>query len=229
MSKGKLVGVALGPGDPELITVKGLKALQTADIIFYPASTIKKSGNISFSENILKQLNVDVPSLPLCIPMTGKDREAIYLKAFQEIQLELDKGKLVAVVSEGDALFYSTFGYLLNLAQDAGVECQVIPGIPAFIASGAEGQRPITEGNQALKVLARPNSFEEIEAELREKQTLVVMKMSVLDNWFDFLKTQNRPFFYIERVGTSQQYSTTQVTDLELRDIPYFSLIIIYG
>lgn len=229
MSLGKLIGVALGPGDPELITLKGLKALQNADLIFYPASSIKESKVISFSYDILKQLNVETECLPLVIPMTGKNREMHYQKAFDEIHEELKKGKNVAVVSEGDALFYSTFGYILKIAQEANVDCKVIPGIPAFIATGAEGEKSVTEGDQALKVIARPKGFEEIEEALKENQTLVVMKMSVLDKWSDFLEKQNRSFFYIERVGTPQQYSTSNVQDLKLRTIPYFSLIIIYA
>ena len=229
MRKGKLVGVGLGPGDPELITVKGLKALREADMIFYPASDIQKSNTKSFSLEILGQLEIDTESLPLIIPMTGKNRDTHYQNAFRKIQIELAKGKTVAVVTEGDTLFYSTFGYLLKLAQEAGVECDVIPGIPAFIAGGAEGERPLTEGNQALQVIARPNSFEEIEKALNQKQTLVVMKMSALNGWSDFLGKQNRSFFYIERVGTSQQYTASKVQDLQSRTIPYFSLIIIYG
>ncbi|NOU61125.1 precorrin-2 C(20)-methyltransferase [Marinifilum caeruleilacunae] len=229
MSTGKLIGVGLGPGDPELITLKGLKALQDVDLIFYPASEVQKSKTTSFSLQILEQLNVDTNCLPLCIPMTGKNRDEHYQKAFEKIHSELQKGKDVAVVSEGDALFYSTFGYLLKLAQEADLDCDVIPGIPAFIASGAEGERPVTEGNQALKVIARPKDFKEIEEALNQKQTLVVMKMSVLDGWSDFLQQQNRSFFYIERVGTAQQYSTSDVKDLQMRTIPYFSLIIIYG
>lgn len=229
MNRGKLIGVGLGPGDPDLITVKGLRALKMADLIFYPASDIQKSNTKSFSLEILGQLEVETESLPLIIPMTGKNRDTHYQNAFRKIQNELAKGKTVAVVTEGDTLFYSTFGYLLKLAQEAGVDCDVIPGIPAFIASGAEGERPLTEGNQALQVIARPNSFEEIEKALNQKQTLVIMKMSVLNGWSEFLKKQNRAFFYIERVGTPQQYSTTDVQDLQSRSIPYFSLIIIYG
>ncbi|WP_421920769.1 precorrin-2 C(20)-methyltransferase [Marinifilum sp.] len=229
MSLGKLIGVGLGPGDPELITLKGLNALKSADLIFYPASDIYKSNTKSFSLEILDQLEIETECVPLLIPMTGKNRDAHYRNAFNKIQNELAKGKNVAVVSEGDALFYSTFGYLIKLAQDTNVECQVIPGVPAFIATGAEGEKPVTEGNQTLKVIARPNNFEEIEEALKENQTLVVMKMSVLDNWHDFLKKQNRSFFYIERVGTAQQYSTSNVQNLKLRTIPYFSLIIIYG
>ena len=226
--QGRLIGVGLGPGDPELITVKGLKALQAADIVFYPASKIKESLQTSFSVKILDALKLKVPCRPLLIPMTGKNRKEHYLTAFKNIQKEYDAGKTVLVVSEGDLLFYSTFGYLLKLAQNEGIDCELIPGIPAFIAAGAEGQQAIVEGNQHLSVIARPESFEEISAALKKNSTLVVMKMSVLDDWYTFLKNNGRPFFYIERVGTKQQYSTADFNDLKSCKIPYFSIIIFY-
>nr|WP_321357615.1 precorrin-2 C(20)-methyltransferase [uncultured Draconibacterium sp.] len=229
MSKqGKLTGIGLGPGDPELITVKGLKALQAADMVFYPATNISEGGQVSFSARILDDLNLNVPCEPLLIPMSGKNREQNYSKAFEIIEQAYNSGKNVVVVSEGDLLFYSTFGYLLEIANKKGIECELIPGIPAFIAAGSEGQQAIVEGNQQFTVIARPKSFDEIKAALIDNSTLVVMKMSVLDNWHSFLKECHRPFFYIERVGTAQQFSTSDYKDLEFRRIPYFSLILFY-
>lgn len=224
----KLTGVGLGPGDPELITVKGLKALQAADVVFYPATEISEKGQTSFSARILDGLNLEVPCEPLLIPMSGKNREQNYRNAFGSIEQAYNSGKNVVVVSEGDLLFYSTFGYLLKIANEKGFECQLIPGIPAFIAAGAEGSQAIVEGSSQFNVIARPKSFEEIEAGLKNNSTLVVMKMSVLNNWYKFLKESQQSFFYIERVGTAQQFSTTDFNDLKFRKIPYFSLILFY-
>ncbi len=229
MKRAKLTGVGLGPGDPELITVKGLKALQSADVIFYPATDISEAGQVSFSARILDALNLNVPCEPLLIPMSGKKREQNYSNAFEIIEQAYNAEKNVVVVSEGDLLFYSTLGYLLRIANEKGIECQLIPGIPAFIAAGAEGSQAIVEGNQQFSVIARPKSFDEINAALKDNSTLVVMKMSVLDNWYSFLKECERPFFYIERVGTEQQFSSSDYNDLESRRIPYFSLILFYG
>jgi precorrin-2/cobalt-factor-2 C20-methyltransferase len=226
--QGKLIGVGLGPGDPELITVKGLKALQTADVIFYPATNLSVTNQISFSASILDALNLDTLCMPLYIPMSGKNRAENYKKAFDIIYKEYLAGKSVVVVSEGDLLFYSTFGYLLNLAKEHELEVELIPGIPAFVAAGSQAQQAIVEGNQQFKVIARPADFGEITTGLQNNATLVVMKISVLEGWYDFLKQCKRPFFYIERVGTVHQFSTTEIKDLALRKIPYFSLIIFY-
>lgn len=229
MSKqGKLTGLGLGPGDPELITVKGLKALQAADVVFYPASEISENGPVSFSAQILDALNLNVPCKPLLIPMSEKNRGQNYARAFEIIEQAYNSGQNVVVVSEGDLLFYSTFGYLLKIARSKGITCNLIPGIPAFIAAGAEGNQAIVEGSHRFSVIARPKNFEEIEAALTENATLVVMKMSVLDNWYQFLKERQESFFYIERVGTAQQFSTTDFNELEFRKIPYFSLILFY-
>lgn len=230
MSKlGMLIGVGLGPGDPELITVKGLKALHSADLIFYPASEINKNQAKSYSGDILQCLHLEVPCKPLLIPMTGKDRNAFYAKAFAQIVEELNIGKRVVVVSEGDLLFYSTFGYIFKLAQAAGLTSELIPGVPAFIAAGSEGYQPIVEGNTTLKVMARPQSYNDINTALESNSTLVVMKMSVLKDWHNYLDQCDRPFFYIEKAGTSEQFSTTKAEDLLNRQIPYFSLIIFYA
>jgi len=226
---GQLYGVGIGPGDPELITVKGLKLLQSADVIFYPASKVEGDRVVSFSKKIIDQLAITAPCVPLHTPMTGLDREAFYQAAFEQVYAALQRHRQVVIVSEGDILFYSTFGYLLTLAKAQGVECHLIPGIPAFIASAAQGDRPLVEGNGEFKVIARPDNYEQIRQALDQGYALVVMKMSVLKDWYHFLKAANHAFLYIEKVGTEAQFVSSEVEVLKERTIPYFSLIIFYG
>ena len=68
-----------------------------------------------------------------------------YCEAFGQIKAALEKGKNVVMISEGDLLFYSTFGYIFKMACEEGIPCQLIPGIPAFIAAGTLGVRPLAE------------------------------------------------------------------------------------
>ncbi len=219
-------GVSLGPGDPELITLKGLEKLRNADMILYPATDRAQSK--SFSRKVLDQLDINTEKQPLLIPMTGKDRTLHYDRAWQQVKDEMQKGKHVAVVSEGDALFYSTFGYLLNRARQEGIHVDVVPGVPAFIAAGACGDMPVVDGQNGVEVMARPDSFEQLGRALEEPKTLVVMKMLVLDGWTAFLKQCRRPFIYVERLGTPDQFVATTADEIENREIPYFSLIIFY-
>ncbi len=227
--KGKLTGVGIGPGDPELITVKGMKALESADVIFYPASKLEGKQEKSFSVQILAQLGLKVSCRPLLIPMNAKNRETNYQLAFEKIKAEVESGKKVVMVAEGDLLFYSTFGYILKLAETENIPCDLIPGIPAFIAAGSAGKRAIVEGANAFEVIARPESFQQIEHALKTDRTVVVMKMSVLNGWDAFLQDCNREFLYAEGIGTSAQFLTTKVEDISDREIPYFSLITFYA
>lgn len=221
-----ITGVGIGPGDPELITVKGLKALQKADVIFYPASALGEKAEKSFSRKIIQAYNLTGKLKPLLFPMTGLNRQEFYQEAFKSVLEAFYAGFKVVVVSEGDLLFYSTFGYLLELANEHHIPCELIPGIPAFILGGATSHAPLVDGEQSFGILARPESFDQLEEKLQNTDVLVVMKPSVLKNWGTFLKHCNRPFFYAEKLGTEEQFVSSNHEDISQRTVPYFSIII---
>nr|WP_321452729.1 precorrin-2 C(20)-methyltransferase [uncultured Carboxylicivirga sp.] len=227
-NKYPITGVALGPGDPDLITVKGLKALQNADVIYY-AATPKGERTISFSKRILDYYNLDVVCKPLMFPMTGENRDQFYQQAFDILQADYKTGLKVVMVTEGDLSFYSTFGYIMKLAKKNDVPVISIAGVPAFLAGIAQTSMPLVDGNHSFLNIARPKSFEQIQKSIDESNAVVVMKMNVLKGWYDFLKRNNRSFVYVEKVGTDEQFITTNFEDLEERKIPYFSLIIFPG
>lgn len=227
--KGSITAVGLGPGDAELLTIKGYNALKNADVIFYPASEVNGETVTSFSLPILDQLGLAVRLEPLHIPMKSKDRDTFYRNAFEQLKKEYDAGLNVAVVSEGDILFYSTFGYLWRHIMDAGMNYSLIPGIPAFIAANSLGTLPLVEGNNQLLIISCPHHFDEITRQIQPDRTLVIMKLSKLESWGVFLRKLEKPFLYVERAGLETQYVTNNAADLTFRRIPYFSLLIIYG
>lgn len=224
-----LQGVALGPGDPELITVKALRALENADVIYYACSRIDALGEQSFSKKILDHYQLAAPCRALLFPMTGKDRTRFYTEAYETLKSAVHSGQRVCFVTEGDACFYSTFGYLLKMATAENLPVEVLSGVPAFIAAGALGVTPIVEENKSLTVLARPTNFDELTARLSTNDAVVVMKMKVIKGWFEYLSTCERNFVYCEYVGTEKQFISTNIDDLKGREIPYFSLILFPG
>lgn len=228
MNKGTFTGVGLGPGEPELITLKGYHALQAADIIFYPVTSLENGRQRSFSFEILKGLKIDTPCEPLFFPMEEEKTHKCYREAFNTIKEEYKNGKNVVLVSEGDILFYSTFGYIFKLAKEENIPCQLISGIPAFMAASCLGNQPLVEKTTGLEVMAKPNSFEAVTEALKKNSTLIIMKMSVLNGWHSFLKNCGRSFLYAERVGTAHEFFTSNAGELEYRKIPYFSLLIVY-
>jgi precorrin-2/cobalt-factor-2 C20-methyltransferase len=161
--------------------------------------------------------------------MNSKDRMQYYQQAYNQIKKDYLAGKEIAIVSEGDVLFYSTFGYLLKYIQEDKLNYSIIPGIPAFIAAGTLGERPIIEGDGSIKIIACPESVDEIMSILKDKGTFVLMKLSRIKNWDAFFEELTLPFLYAERVGTEKQFFTTNSQDIIGRRIPYFSILIIYN
>jgi len=222
-----IVGVGIGPGDPDMITLKGYKALKAADTVYYPVSKLDANAELSYSRAIIDAYELTADCKPLLFPMTGKNREQFYQDAFEVVCAERNLGKKVAIVSEGDLLFYSTFGYLLTLFNESAIPTELISGIPAFILGGAAAQKPLTEGDESIEVLARPKSYEQIEEHFSRVDVMVIMKMKVLKDWYNFLSKANLDFFYAEKLGTSEQYTTSAIEDLKDREIPYFSILIL--
>jgi precorrin-2/cobalt-factor-2 C20-methyltransferase len=217
-----IAAVGIGPGDSDLITVKGLRALEQADVVFYPST-----GKGSFSKTIIDCYNLKGVLTPMQISMGNGKRTEEYDSAFRMILDEYKAGKKVAVVSEGDILFYSTFGYILEHIKENNIPHILIPGIPAFVLGASVMDSPLTEGDDTIEVIARPESFDQITQVCHSNNTVVVMKMNVLKGWPEYLQQKGFSFFYAEKLGTESQFTTTSIETLSSREIPYFSIIII--
>lgn len=230
---GKIFGVALGPGDPELITVKALNCLKKSEKIYYPATQTSKGNQDSFSLVILKQLDVEENKfIPITVPMSKDRSHAVkaYAELFLKIQKDVEEGKQVSVVSEGDISFFSTFSYLLEDLQRNGIDFEMIPGVPAFILGGSAGKLPLVTQNDKLLIAPDLENEEELKSLLEQNQTVVLMKISKVRDWIkDFIGDCKLQFFYGEYLGTDKQFTCTDFDSLENRKIPYFAIIIFYG
>lgn len=229
---GKIYGVALGPGDPDLITVKALKCLQKVDKIYYPATQSRKGNQDSFSLVILKQLDLNEQNfVPIQVPMS-KDRSAAenaYADLFEKIKEDAAKNLQVAVVSEGDISFFSTFSYLLENLERDQIDFEMISGVPAFILGGSLGQLPLVTQNDKLLVVPDLSSESELEDLLAKNETVVLMKISKIREWItSFIEDRNLNFFYGEYLGTQKQFTCKSIQELKDRRIPYFAIIIFY-
>lgn len=216
--------VSLGPGDPELITLKGLKTLQKADIIYCPA-TQGKHGIISRATDILKALEVDGSSIhPFILPMSKERTDALnaYNELFQEAQAEYLKGKQIVIVAEGDAGFYSSIQYVYDKFEEAG--------IPAFIAAGALAGIHIVKQEEQINVIPGTASFDELSAKIKNGTIIVIMKLPGCQEAIHTCIRQyadKAVFHYFENVGTGKEYYTTDADVIHSKAFPYFSLLII--
>lgn len=231
MGENKIYGVALGPGDPELITVKALKCLQNSDVIYYPGSFSSNGEKTSFSRNILDNLDLDVDKLRGIFLEMKPDRihaENIYDDCYNEMISQYKEGKNISFVSEGDISFFSTFSYFIEKLKQDSVNFEMIPGIPAFIMAGSRVKTPLVLQRDNLKVLPAPSSKDEVLEAIENNDTVVVMKLSTLrNNLISLLEELENRFIYCEKLGTDDEFICQNVNELRERKIPYFSLLLV--
>lgn len=225
--------VSLGPGDPELITLKGLKILQKADYIFCPYTYLSGDMKISRAQDILTALDIDnAKIIPFKVSMSENRSEAV--EVYKDIALQIEDayklGYKIAITAEGDAGIYSSSYYINEILTTKNIPVERIAGIPAFIACAASHNIPVSKQRETIGVITHFSSVEELKFKTEEYDTLILMKTSQYESVIkDAIKSfVNMTFHYFENSGVSEKefYSTNREEILE-RKFPYFSLIII--
>lgn len=224
--------VSLGPGDPELITLKGLKALQQADCIFYPATAGSNNRTVSRAGDILKALAIPPEALrPFVLPMskTRETAQQVYGQIARQSIALYEEGKKVTIAAEGDAGFYSSSHYIYDALTERRIPVATIAGIPAFIASGAFAGMHVVKQEEPLVVFPGIVSTEELCAALQEGKTAVIMKLSQCETAVKacIRQTTGHVWHYFENVGLESAFYTTDCAVIEDKKFPYFSLMVI--
>lgn len=176
--RGTFYGIGVGPGDPELLTIKAANVLKKVDVIIAP-KTEKKEGSVAF--NIARPyLRDDVEIVYQVFPMVrgfADNSGDAWEKNKDEIVALLDAGKNVAFLTLGDAMFYSTYIYVFRLLEKAGIPIETIPGIPAFVAIGSHLNWPIVEGDDVLSIIPATAGLERVREAIRTADNVVIMKV----------------------------------------------------
>ena len=227
----KVFGISLGPGDPELITVKGLKILKESDIVFYPGSLFSNGRKESYVRPMLDYYELDDSKLKGFFLRMGLDRtvaEETYDDTAIQLATAWQEGKKVSIVCEGDLSFYASFSYLLERLQKQNIPVELIPGINSFSLGASQHQVPLCLQQEKLAFLPMEASIKKIEQTFKDFDTLVLMKIrTVWDDLYPRLLQKTWKYYYCERLGTVDEYITSDIETLHNRDIPYFSLLII--
>ena len=172
---GKLFGVGVGPGDPELITLKAARIIQNSRIIAYPATETSES----FARNIAQEcIPFDAIEIPIKIPMIESRYlgQAIYNKAYDIINSYLEKGLDVTVLCQGDPFFYGSFMYLFSRFIGK-VSIEVIPGITSLVACSSVALRPLCARNDTVSIIPGGIEDHEIETHLKKGGAFAIMKV----------------------------------------------------
>ncbi|MBN9273990.1 MAG: precorrin-2 C(20)-methyltransferase, partial [Mesorhizobium sp.] len=180
---GRLIGIGTGPGDPELLTLKAVRALAEADVVAHFA---KRNGNGNARAIVAAHMKPGVAELPLHYPVTveiDKDHAdykaqilAFYEEAAAKVAAHLQAGRTVAVLSEGDPLFYGSYMHLhVRLAHRFPTE--VIPGVTAMSGCWSTTGQPIVQGDDVLTVLPGTMAEAELTRRLGDTDAVVIMKV----------------------------------------------------
>ena len=224
--------VSLGPGEPELITVKGLKQLQQADIIYCPATRNKQGTSLSRAADIVRALEIDETAIQcFTLPMSKKRTEAwkVYDALYNEAADRYKNGQRIVIVAEGDAGFYSSIQYIYEKFTEADIAVQRTAGIPAFIAAGALAGLHIVKQEEEIVVIPGTPSADELSEKINAGYVIVIMKLSQCVEAIHecIRKHPQSQFHYFENVGTENEYDTSDRKIIADKVYPYFSLMII--
>jgi precorrin-2/cobalt-factor-2 C20-methyltransferase len=235
--KGPLIGVGTGPGDPELLTLKAVRALAEADVVAHFA---KRGNNGNARTTVGDHMRPDVIELPLLYPVTieiAKDHadykaaiRGFYEESAKAVGAHLEAGRTVAVLSEGDPLFYGSYMHL-HVRLSARFDTEVIPGVTAMSGCWSETGIPIVQGDDVLSVLPGTMSEFELTRRLADTDAAVIMKVGRnLPKIRRALEASGRlgQAVYVER-GTMPNGLSMRLRDKTDDRAPYFALILVPG
>jgi len=224
-------GVGVGPGDPELLTLKAANAIRKASVIAYLCNEKGHSQAKTIARFMLEENQQSVEEIPICMPMNDnrKSAEHVYNHAAESIIKYLSSGSDVIFLCEGDPLFFGSFAYLLERINGQH-KCQVIPGITSVNAASAKLNKALTMLQDSMVVLSGYHSESEISDSLEKYDSVVIMKAGrSRQKIIRAIQCSGRiaQASYLEYIGRDNEKIVNDITALDDDPGPYFSLFII--
>ncbi len=221
----KIYGIGVGPGDPELITVKGLRILRSCGVVAYQSAVGHSSVARAIVADYLRQEQIEVAyHLPRALSGEGVD----YDQAIAPILPYLDQGQDVAVLCEGDPLLYGSFMYVFTRLRSQ-YPIEVIPGVCSPLVAAAVLGLPLSYRQEVFKIIPATAPLERLKTELGTVDACAIIKLS---NHFAKVRSVLTELnllhraFYIER-ATMEEQKVIPIELVDPQNVPYFSLILI--
>ncbi|MAH85590.1 MAG: precorrin-2 C(20)-methyltransferase [Rhodospirillaceae bacterium TMED8] len=224
---GILYGLGVGPGDPDLITLKALRIIQKAPVIAYPAPDIGKSLARAIAGPHIPANKTEIPILTPMVPDKFPAHD-VYDKYAAKIAGHLSAGCDVAVLCEGDPFLYGSFMYLFARLSNT-YPTQVVPGVSSLGACAAAAGMPLVSRNEILSVVPGPLEENEIEGRLKQSSAVAIMKVGRhLDKIRSVVNRLGLQKYahYVEYASMSDQRAVP-LSQIEAHNAPYFSMILI--
>ena len=232
---GRLWGVGLGPGDPELVTVKAARLIGEADVIAYHSARHGRSIARSVAAPYLREGQLEeLLMYPLTTETTDHPggyqgaMDDFYTDCAARLAAHLDAGRNVVVLAEGDPLFYGSYMHMHKRLTDR-YSCEVVPGVTSVSAAAAVLGRPLCERDEILTVLPGTLPTDVLAERLRTTDAAAVMKLGrTFDNVREAFELAGRAdeAWYVERATTDAQ-RTSPLAEVDPESVPYFSLALL--
>ncbi len=224
---GTLYGVGVGPGDPELLTLKAHRLITSAAVVAYPAP----DDGDSFARSIVASLiRTDAEEFAIVIPMKTERFPArqVYDDASRHLAAKLEAGEDVVVLCEGDPFFYGSFMYLYERLAGR-FPSEIVPGVSSIMSCAAVLKRPIAARNDTLTVIPGPLPEKELRVRLERADAAAIIKVG---RHLPKVRRILEDLGATERAGYVERASLPQQIVLPLAEAPerapYFSMILVY-
>lgn len=236
MNAGRLFGVGVGPGDPDLMTVKARAVIESSPVVAHFAARGRTGNARTVIDGVLaphqRVVRLEYPVTTEAIDAGEYERllAEFYDEASERIAAELDAGRDVAVVCEGDPFLYGSYMYV-HARLASRYDTAVIPGVTSFSAAAAAAGEPLVSTDEALTILPGVLSPDGLKAVLAGSDAAVVMKvgrnLDAVREALESLGLADRAL-YVERASTPEE-RVLPLPETSGVDAPYFSLVIVPG
>ena len=227
--QGTFYGVGVGPGDPDLITLKAVKILREVDVVIAPRTEKKESSIALFIASSF--IREDAHILELVFPMVfDPDLLAAAWEQNKNVIMSfLSEGRNVAFLTLGDPMLYSTYFYIYRLLEGKGIKIETVPGVTSFCAAASRLGLPLAEGNDVLSIVPATLAEEKIEKVLSCSDSIVLMR--VYKNYDQIVGQLNRcglseDAVMISRCGFADEEITNNLNDNGDKKPNYLSTIL---
>ena len=234
---GTLFGVGLGPGDPELVTVKAARLIAQADVVAYHSARHGRSIARGIAEPYLRPGQIEEH---LVYPVTTETTdhpggytgamEDFYREAAERIAAHLDAGRHVALLAEGDPLFYSSYMHMHTRLTER-FDAVIVPGVTSVSAASAATGTPLVQGDEVLTIIPGTLPVDELKRRLADTDAAVVLKLGrSYPAVREALSSAGRlgDAYYVERASTAEQ-RVLPAGEVDDDRVPYFSLAMLPG
>jgi precorrin-2/cobalt-factor-2 C20-methyltransferase len=224
MKKGKVYGVGVGPGDPELMTLKAVSLINKHDVFFLPGKDPKETAAYKIAVAAVPEL-AEKELVPVYMSMRMDKEEILRQHRLGADLMEkyLDKGKDAVYLTLGDSTIYCTFTYLQTLLEEDGYETELVPGITSFCAAAARVNIPLCEWNEPLHIMP---AMHKLKDDLDLPGNYVLMKSgSHMAEVKEILARSGRDVNVVENCGMPNEKVYRGIEEIP-DEAGYFSLII---